>query len=191
MVLNMKSVVYGLVIGDSHIHERADEFPEKFVAYFKNRKYDFVIHTGDLIDYDVLEYVKSLASSAYIVQGNMDYIDLPEHEIFELFGISIGVIHGDQVRPRGNITGLTRMARSLGVSILISGHTHTPFILFDSGILHINPGSVTGVWGGGGGTMTPSFIELKVLDTKRVDITLYQLENNEIRLLKEESILFA
>jgi hypothetical protein len=83
------------------------------------------------------------------------------------------------------------MARSLGVSILISGHTHTPFILFDSGILHINPGSVTGVWGGGGGTMTPSFIELKVLDTKRVDITLYQLENNEIRLLKEESILFA
>uniref|UniRef100_A0A7C5YYD6 Phosphoesterase n=1 Tax=Ignisphaera aggregans TaxID=334771 RepID=A0A7C5YYD6_9CREN len=187
----MGSTVYGLVIGDSHIHERADEFPEKFTNYFKSKKYDFVIHTGDLIDYDVLEYVKSLASKAYIVQGNMDYINLPEHEMFELFGIMIGVIHGDQVRPRGNIAGLTRIARSLGVVILISGHTHTPFIVFDSGILHINPGSVTGVWGGGGGSMIPSFIELRVLDTKRVYIALYQLENNEIMLAKEESILFA
>lgn len=187
----MEGVVYGLVIGDSHIHERADEFPSKFIEYFRSRRYDFVVHTGDLIDYDVLDYVRSLANRAYIVQGNMDYLDLPEQEIFEVFGIAIGVIHGDQVRPRGNITALTRIAKSLGVSILISGHTHTPFITFDSGALHINPGSVTGVWGGGGGSMIPSYIEIKIEKNKNVNIMLYQLKDNEIMVIRKENILFT
>ncbi len=187
----MESVVYGLIVGDSHIHERADELPPKFVEYFRNRRYDFVVHTGDLIDYDVLDYVKSLANRTYIVQGNMDYLDLPEQEIFEVFGITIGVIHGDQVRPRGNIAALTRIARNLGVLILISGHTHTPFIVFDSGVLHINPGSVTGVWGGGGGSMTPSYIEIKIEKSKNVNIILYQLKDDEIMMVREEGILFA
>lgn len=187
----MGDAVYGLVIGDSHIHERADEFPPKFVESFKSKRYDFVIHTGDLVDYDVLEYVKNLAGRAYVVQGNMDYLDLPEQEVLEVFGIMIGVIHGDQVRPRGNIAGLTKIGRSLGVSILISGHTHTPFVLFDSGILHINPGSVTGVWGGGGGLMVPSYIELRVQRDRNVSVLLYQLTNDRIEMVREENILFT
>ena len=187
----MGEVLYGLVIGDSHIHERADEFPQKFVEHFRVRRYDFVIHTGDLVDYDVLDYVRGLAGRAYIVQGNMDYLDLPEHEVLNLFGIPVGVVHGDQVRPRGNIAGLTRVAKSLSVSILISGHTHSPFIVFDSGVLHINPGSVTGVWGGGGGSMEPSFIELRVSRSGEVNVVLYCLRGSEVAIVREENIPFA
>ncbi|MCS7110991.1 MAG: YfcE family phosphodiesterase [Ignisphaera sp.] len=187
----MEDVVYGLIIGDSHIRERAEWFPQMFVDHFKNRTYDFVIHTGDLVDYDVIDYVKSLANRAYIVQGNMDYLDLPEHQVFEVFSIPIGVIHGDQARPRGNIAALTRISMSLGVLILVSGHTHTPFIIFNSGVLHINPGSVTGVWGGGGGSMTPSYVEIEILRSRNVDVRLYQLEGDGIVELRRESVAFA
>ncbi len=176
-----------LVISDSHIHERADWFPKEFVEMFKSRKYDAVIHAGDVVDQDVLDYIERLGKRLVVVQGNMDYLDLPEEEVFDVFGIRIGVVHGDQVRPRGNISALTMIARRMGVSILVSGHTHSPFVTVYSSVLHINPGSVTGVWGGGGGSFTPSFIEMELYSNGVTNITLYQLERNRVTS-KEETI---
>lgn len=169
-----------LVMSDSHIHERADWFPKEFTELFKNRRYDIVIHAGDVVDEDVLDYVRGLGRKAYVVQGNMDYLDLPEEEVIDVFGTKIGVIHGDQVRPRGNIGALTMIAKSMGVSILVSGHTHSPFITVESGVIHINPGSITGVWGGGGGSFTPSFIEVELYRNWIAKIVLYELERGRI-----------
>jgi putative phosphoesterase len=177
-----------LILGDSHIHDRADEIPGEFMEIFASGSYEIVIHTGDLVDPDVLSLVKKLGRRQYVVRGNMDYLDLPKQAVFEVGGVKIGVVHGDQVRPRGNIEALTRIAKTINVNVLVSGHTHAPFITEHEGVIHVNPGSVTGVWGGGGGSMRPSFIEMTVMDDK-IDVELYELVNN--RVLKTLSREFA
>ena len=177
-----------LILGDSHIHDRADEIPGEFMDIFASGSYEIVIHTGDLVDPDVLSLVKKLGRRQYVVRGNMDYLDLPKQAVFEVGGVKIGVVHGDQVRPRGNIEALTRIAKTINVNVLVSGHTHAPFITEHEGVIHVNPGSVTGVWGGGGGSMRPSFIEMTVMDDK-IDVELYELVNN--RVLKTRGREFA
>jgi putative phosphoesterase len=39
--------------------------------------------------------------------------------------IRIGVIHGHQCVPTGNLDSLNSIARQMDVDVLISGHTHT------------------------------------------------------------------
>ncbi|MEM1559992.1 MAG: metallophosphoesterase [Ignisphaera sp.] len=181
-----------LIISDSHIPERAEEIDKYIIDFVKSKLYDIVVHAGDLVGVEVLDTIKSFGSIHYVVQGNMDYLDLPEKEIFEVYGIRIGVIHGDQVRPRGNINALSAIAKNMGVQILISGHTHSPFILFDSsGILHVNPGSITGVWSGSGGSMIPSFIEMEIYENKLVYLKLFELALDKIVLKKEEKFKFV
>ncbi|MGC9010291.1 MAG: YfcE family phosphodiesterase [Sulfolobales archaeon] len=173
-----------LVVGDSHIRERADEIPREFYEYFSSNSYDIVIHTGDLVDPDVIDLFKNFGKEFYVVEGNMDYLNLPDHHILGIYGIRIGIVHGHQVRPRGDLNKLTKLGRELGVIILISGHTHSPFIEFSGDILHVNPGSVTGVWGGGGGSMIPSFAELEIFEDSRLIATLYELRRGEVMKLK-------
>jgi len=180
-----------LVMSDSHIPDRAFEIPSKIRLFIERKNYDIVVHAGDFTDYKVIEYVRTLGRETYMVQGNMDYIDLPEEETFDVYGINIGVIHGDQVYPRGNIPKLSRIAKELNVRILISGHTHKPNIAFDSGILHLNPGSITGVWGGGGGSMTPTFIVLTISSDGHVTIDIYALEENNLKLYRREYIKYS
>uniref|UniRef100_A0A7C2ZP35 Phosphoesterase n=1 Tax=Ignisphaera aggregans TaxID=334771 RepID=A0A7C2ZP35_9CREN len=181
-----------LIVSDSHIPERADEIDKQVLEFIKQRSYDIVVHAGDIIGEDVLELFKTFGSKCYAVQGNMDYLDLPEEEVFEVYGIRIGVIHGDQVRPRGNIEALSMIAKELGVQILISGHTHNPFVVLDySNILHVNPGSITGVWGGGGGSMRPSFIEMEVKSDRTVIVRLYEETLKGLVLKREEIFKFV
>ncbi|MEM0489702.1 MAG: YfcE family phosphodiesterase [Ignisphaera sp.] len=181
-----------LLISDTHIPERASEIDTRIVDYIKLSRYDIVVHAGDLTEEYVIDQIKHFGKHIYVVQGNMDYLDLPEEEVFDVYSIRFGVVHGDQVRPRGNIEALSTIAKRLGASILISGHTHYPFISLDStGILHINPGSVTGVWGGGGGAMLPSFIELEVYSDGIVVVKLYELIEDKIELKRVENYRFT
>ena len=85
--------------------------------------------------------------------------------------IRIGVIHGHQCIPTGDLDSLSAIARQMDVDVLISGHTHTYvpcdlnlsrallFIKFRGrpsrfqaveydGRFFVNPGSATGAWTG-------------------------------------------
>ncbi len=55
-----------LVVGDSHIRERADEIPKEFYEYFSSNSYDIVIHTGDLVDPDVIDLFKNFGKEFYM-----------------------------------------------------------------------------------------------------------------------------
>jgi len=182
--------VFMLVMSDSHIRERIEWFPEEFINIFKGKIYDVVVHAGDLVDPEVLDFIKGLGRRIYVVKGNMDYLDLPEQEVFEVLGYRIGVVHGDQVRPRGNIQALTTLAKSMNVSILISGHTHSPFIATRSRILHVNPGSVTGIWGGGGSSPSPTFIELEIWSTGEITATLYELIEGRVTTSTQRFVIY-
>jgi hypothetical protein len=162
-----------LVIGDTHIPRRASRIPREISSLIENEKFDKIICTGDLTDKKVLDYLKSL-SEVTIVKGNMDHLPLPEYQVFNAEKIKIGLIHGDQVYPRGDRMQLKAIAKKLGVDLLISGHTHSPDIHLDE-VLLINPGSATGVWGGGGGSLKPSFMILEI-DDRNVVVNLYELD---------------
>ncbi len=173
-----------LIMSDAHIHDRADEVPKQFEELIHSEKpFDIAVYGGDFTDEDVYRWFRSLAHTTYAVQGNMDYLDLPEHVTFmhPLSNIRFGVIHGHQVRPRGNIVQLTEIAKRMNVNILISGHTHSPFIKIFNNVLHINPGSLTGAWGGGGGSGIPSMIILTLYENG-VEVRHYELRRGKISL---------
>jgi len=168
-----------LVLSDAHIPDRAFELSTAIREFIEQHKpFDIVVYAGDFTGYEFYEYVKSLGKSFYGVAGNMDFLDLPEYVTFRVHGIKFGVIHGDQVYPRGNIAKLTRIAKRLQVQVLVSGHTHSPFIVFEGGVLHLNPGSVTGVPSGGGGSLIPSFMIVKVSGS-RLEIELFEEREEE------------
>ncbi len=160
-----------LVLGDTHIPRRATRIPEEFEELFRELDYHAVVCTGDLTERSVLNYLQKLGR-VYAVRGNMDSLPLPETQLIEA-EVKIGVVHGDQVYPRGDRQQLQEIAVEMGVKILISGHTHSPDI-FKGKVILLNPGSATGVWGGGGGANFPSFMLLNV-SSKTVRGKLFKL----------------
>ncbi len=174
-----------LVVSDTHIPERASEIPRSMKALIASLEYDVVVHAGDLCGEEVLEWLKSLGGEVYVVAGNMDYLPLPSNARFQADDVAVGVVHGHQVYPRGDVVKLTGIARRLGVQLLISGHTHYPFIRVYGGVLHVNPGSLTGVWGGGGGSMKPSLAYVTV-NKCSVHVELYEERGGRPAKIAEE-----
>lgn len=169
-----------LLIGDTHIPSRAKRLPPRVESHILNEKYSLVLCTGDLVTYDVLQLLKRIAE-VKVVRGNMDYLSFPESEIVELNDIKVGMIHGHQIYPRGNINKLAKIAFKLGVNILVSGHTHVPLVkkvvIASRNVLLLNPGSATGVWSGGGGSLIPSFIEC-IVKKSTIEVICYELKAN-------------
>lgn len=169
-----------LAVSDTHIPERASWIPREVEEFVSGRGYDVVVHAGDLVDESVIDFLRSVGREVYVVRGNMDYLRLPRYAKFEVGGVVFGVFHGDGVYPRGSIPQLSRVAVKLGVGVLISGHTHAPFVAYDKvGVVHVNPGSLTGVWGGWGGSGVPSLIEVS-LGRGGVLVELYELEGSRV-----------
>jgi len=175
-----------VVLADTHIPDRAEAIPSPILAALlrEAETADIAVHAGDFTSREVLDWSMRLASEVYVVKGNMDYLDLPSTASFELEGLKFSVVHGHQVYPRGDLAKLSRVARRLGSHILISAHTHSPFIKLYEGILHLNPGSLTGVWGGGGGSMKPSFMVIN-LEGDTIEVILYELEGSELVARRE------
>lgn len=179
-----------LVVSDTHIPYRAQKVPDSMLRLISNLEYDVVVHAGDLCEKSVLEWLKSLGGELYVVQGNMDYLPLPETAKFQADDVYIGVVHGHQVYPRGNLEKLTGIARKMGVHILISGHTHYPLVSLHHGILHVNPGSLTGVWGGGGGSMKPSLAHITIKGCN-VHVEIYEDQGGVVKKIASEDHLLC
>ncbi|CAB3287264.1 Phosphoesterase [Methanocaldococcus lauensis] len=128
------------VISDTHIYDRASKLPKTVFDEFSN--VDLIIHCGDVTDKEVLDLLSDLAEIV-AVRGNMDYLNLPRQQILSINNFKVGVIHGDIIYPRGDKLKLRLLGKEMGVDILISGHTHTPFIDDCGDVLLLNPGSPT------------------------------------------------
>lgn len=177
-----------LVAGDTHIPDRASVIPRLIREGIEGKRFDLALFTGDLTGKEVEEWLMSVGNKVIIVKGNMDHLPYPRQQLLGLLSYRVGLIHGDQVYPRGSIPKLSSLARKVGVDILVSGHTHTPSLnLSEEGdVLLLNPGSLTGVWGGGGGSMNPSYMLMEVLES-RVKIELIELVANHIRIRRFEA----
>lgn len=130
------------VISDTHIPERASKIPEVVFNVFNNT--DMILHAGDLVSLDILDELQKIAPTK-CSQGNMDRaygVKIPKRVVIEVDGIKIGLNHGE-VYPRGDTQQLKYIAMEMGVEVLITGHTHWPFIKEVDNILLLNPGSPT------------------------------------------------
>jgi len=170
-----------------HIPERAQAIPRPITERITKETFNLVLCTGDLTDESTMKF---LASLGYVqsVRGNMDFLKLPEEVKLKVEELTIGLIHGDTIYPRGDSRKLATIAQRMNVDILISGHTHRLSVqevkVNNRKVLLLDPGSATGVWGGGPASYIPSFLILKIAEN-RVEIQTFQLRGS----LLEEKIL--
>jgi putative phosphoesterase len=152
-----------LVFGDAHIPSRRDSIPDSFYKHIEQTSYDLALITGDLIRETEMRSALPPLPRSFIVVGNMDYgSQYNFHEQIQLDSFNVLLIHGTQLRPRGNITQLWEIAQQIEADVVIHGHTHTASIDLHKDRLFLNPGTISGATGGWAGKTNASFMELEV-----------------------------
>jgi putative phosphoesterase len=152
-----------LVFGDTHIPSRRDSIPASFYSHIEGTEYDLALVTGDLVRETEMRAALPTLPTCHIVQGNMDYgSGFNFHKQVQIDDFNILLIHGTQLRPRGNIKQLGEIVMNVNADVGIHGHTHTPAIDLHDGRLFLNPGTISGATGGWAGRVDASFIELEI-----------------------------
>ncbi|MHA1771394.1 MAG: metallophosphoesterase family protein [Candidatus Thorarchaeota archaeon] len=176
-----------LVFGDLHVPTRRDSIPDTFTRRIAETPYDLALVTGDLVDESEMRAIMPPLPQCYIVQGNMDFGAHHEiHHEIRIEGLTFLLLHGTQLRPRGNLDQLWEILLNVDGDIAVHGHTHVPSIDLYRERLLINPGTITGATGGRGGRKAASFIELEVSGTQ-IDVTLFI---TDWHIVKETTLSF-
>jgi vacuolar protein sorting-associated protein 29 len=130
--------------------------------------------------------LKTLASDVHVVKGDFDENSgYPEQKVVTVGQFRIGICHGHQIVPWGDMESLGMLQRQLDVDILIYGHTHK-FDAFDrEGKFYVNPGSATGAYNALQGSVTPSFVLMDIQSTTVVTY-VYQLINDDVKVERIE-----
>ncbi|MEM2948409.1 MAG: YfcE family phosphodiesterase [Candidatus Anstonellales archaeon] len=167
-----------LCIGDFHIPERAGDIPIWIRKVIIKEKPDLILCTGDTTSMIPIQFLSQIAP-VKCVKGNMDSAEFPKKEMAEVYGVRIGLVHGTEVHPRGDYEQLFRIAKGMGVDVLVHGHTHNLEVKEYKGVLFVNPGSATGVWGGSSEGGHESFIILEIDKEGKIKIRKF-LDGKEV-----------
>mmetsp|Transcript_20430 Transcript_20430/g.28301 ORF Transcript_20430/g.28301 Transcript_20430/m.28301 type:complete len:184 (-) Transcript_20430:186-737(-) len=178
-------MVLALCIGDFHIPFRSSEFPSKFKQLLVPGKIQHILCTGDLCVKEIKDYLKGVCTDLTIVKGEFDEDPYPETKVVTIGAFKIGVCHGHQVVPWGDLESLGMMQRQLDVDILVTGHTHQFKAYQYEDRLIINPGSATGAFSSITHEVRPSFV-LMDIDGLRVVAYVYELVDGEVKVEKIE-----
>lgn len=115
-------------------------------------------------------------------------VSLPETAVVTVQSVRIGIMHGHQVVPWGDVDALSAVQRQLDVDVLITGHTHTSHILEYDGRLLLNPGSITGAFSATASDTIPSFMVLAIND-RRVRVYNYELRDGELAFMESVHVV--
>ena len=119
--------------------------------------------------------MKTLASDVHVVRGDFDEnLSYPEQKVVTVGQFKIGLTHGHQIVPWGDIESLSLVQRQLDVDILISGHTHKFSATEKEDKFYINPGSATGAYNALDTEVVPSFVLMDIQGGSMV-VYVYQL----------------
>ena len=165
-----------LVVGDMFLPQRSPDINEQFKSILTPNKVQHVLCLGNIGNQETYDWLKSLSKDFHIVKGDFDQEEAPEKKVIQIGDFNIGLIHGHQVLPWGDLDSLGMVQRSLGCDIMISGHTHKTNVLVKDNILYINPGSFTGAFSPLIEDTIPSFI-LMVLTGDEAIVYLYTLND--------------
>uniref|UniRef100_A0A3Q3EML7 Vacuolar protein sorting-associated protein 29 n=1 Tax=Labrus bergylta TaxID=56723 RepID=A0A3Q3EML7_9LABR len=175
-----------LVLGDLHIPHRCNTLPAKFKKLLVPGKIQHILCTGNLCTKESYDYLKTLAGDVHIVRGDFDEnLNYPEQKVVTVGQFKIGLIHGHQVIPWGDMASLALLQRQLDVDILISGHTHKFEAFENENKFYINPGSATGAYSALECNIIPSFV-LMDIQASTVVTYVYQLIGDDVKVERIE-----
>ncbi|GER34416.1 vacuolar protein sorting-associated protein [Striga asiatica] len=185
-------MVLVLALGDLHIPHRAPDLPAKFKSMLVPGKIQHIICPGNLCTkffhlefcsyqcyMEVYDYLRTVCPDLHITRGEYDEDPrYPEMKTLTIGQFKLGVCHGHQVIPWGDLESLAMVQRQLDVDILVTGHTHQ-FTAYkhEAGVV-INPGSATGAFSSITYDVNPSFV-LMDIDGLRVVVYVYELIDGE------------
>jgi vacuolar protein sorting-associated protein 29 len=133
---------------------------------------------------EVHDYLKSLCGDVHITRGEYDDDSrYPETKQLTIGAFKLGICHGHQVIPWGDLDSLAMLQRQLDVDILITGHTHQFKAYKHEGGVIINPGSATGAYSSITYNINPSFV-LMDIDGLQVVVYVYELIDGEVKVDK-------
>lgn len=127
-----------LIISDTH--RQNDGFLQ---IMEKEEPVDLLIHCGDI---EGSEYLISERAGCpvHMVTGNNDFFsELPREKEFQVDKYKVWLVHGHTYHVSMGNEILKQEARARGVDIVMYGHTHKPVIDTASGVVALNPGSLT------------------------------------------------
>ncbi|KAF6718362.1 Vacuolar protein sorting-associated protein 29 [Oryzias melastigma] len=180
------AVLLVLVLGDLHIPHRCNTLPAKFKKLLVPGKIQHILCTGNLCTKESYDYLKTLAGDVHIVRGDFDEnLNYPEQKVVTVGQFKIGLIHGHQVIPWGDMASLALLQRQLDVDILISGHTHKFEAFENENKFYINPGSATGAYNALERNIIPSFV-LMDIQASTVVTYVYQLIGDDVKVERIE-----
>ena len=165
-----------LVVGDMFVPQRSPDINEQFKSILIPNKLQHVLSLGNIGSRESYDWLKSLSNDFHTVKGDFDEGDIPEKKVVQIGEFKIGMIHGHQVLPWGNLDALTNIQRELGCDILLSGHTHQIDIKVKDKKFYINPGSISGAFSHLIADPNPSFV-LMVLQGEEAIVYLYILND--------------
>lgn len=127
-----------LILSDTHGETSAAE------RIIRAEKPDQVIHLGDCFrDAEDLD-----RSFPYLpickVPGNNDWFtDSPKEKTVRFGDTNVFLCHGHTTGVKGSLHLQITRALQTDAKISLFGHTHSPYLEEESGVLLINPGSIT------------------------------------------------
>jgi putative phosphoesterase len=130
------------IISDTHMPRGARALPATCVE--RLRAAEAILHAGDLIALEVLEYLRALGPPVYAVHGNVDEPEvrmrLPAVRVVEAEGARIVMVHDGGPSDRR----LARLrSRFRDADAVVFGHSHLPLHAEAEGFHIFNPGSPT------------------------------------------------
>ena len=148
-----------LIVGDSFVPQRVYDINDQFKSLLTPNKINHILCLGNMGSKDQYEWLKTLSNNFHCVKGDYDFDEsLPEKKCVQIGEFKIGMIHGHQVFPTGDIDSLASVQRELGCDLLAYGYDHELSIKAKDNALYLNPGSISGAFSPSIRDSIPSFI---------------------------------
>ena len=190
-----------LVLSDILIPFKSPDVDAQFKSILVPNKINHLLCLGNIGNQDTLYWLQNLTPDFQPIRGEFDIEQkYPEKKTVEIGSFKIGMIHGHQILPAGNIEALSNIQRELDCDILLSGFTHKYNISINENKLFMNPGSLTGCLSPMMEDFVPSFILMAingdemtiysyVLNDKNDKFQVGQIEytkgSSELKIIKE------
>jgi putative phosphoesterase len=130
------------IISDTHLPRGARVLPDACLRRLVDA--DAILHAGDLMEPEVLEFLQGIGPPVHAVRGNVDSASLqarlPLTRVVSAGGVRIAMIH-----DAGPASGrLARMRRRFpDADAVVFGHSHIPLLESVDAFAIFNPGSPT------------------------------------------------
>ncbi|RRT69995.1 hypothetical protein B296_00033365, partial [Ensete ventricosum] len=126
-------------------------------------KIQHILCVGNPCIEEVHDYLKSLCPGLHCARGEYDEdARYPESKTLAIGQFKLGLCHGHQIIPWGDLDWFAMFQRQMDVDILVTGHIHRFKAYKHEGGVVINPGSATGVHSSITYDANPSFVLLDI-----------------------------